>query len=107
MNLRYLKSPQFSQGDRVRNMRKDVKFGRSWETGYIALIIPAGVVPLNMFNRYLKQHGVCKMGMAKSPMIHKERYIVCVRKKGVNYFYCPSNNSIEKLCDSKPEGVVE
>ncbi len=106
MNLRYVKVTQFSQGDRVRNIRKDIKAVRSWETGYIALIIPAGVVPLSMFNRYLKQHGVCKMDMAKSPMMHKERYIVCVRRNGTNYFYCPSNNSIEKLCASDPEVVV-
>ena len=81
--------PRFSVGDIVINTRKNPHGKYHWDCGVVAMIVPAGVIPLALFNRHLKKYGDCRMSSAKEPMMHKERYIICVNRNGRNNFYCP------------------
>ena len=86
----------FKVGDRVVRIRKPGDKCNYWASGVVVMEIPSGVSPYAMYLRWFKNKGFCKMPSAKEPLLHKERYIVEVERKGRLYYYCPYGNTIER-----------
>lgn len=74
----------YRQGERVEN--KSTVPGR-WKTGYVAMVIPAGVSPVAMYNRYLRGHGEIRF-RGENPVMHCEKYIIAVSESGKTRFHC-------------------
>ena len=89
----------FCVGDRVLNLRERDDEKYRWRIGVVIMEVPAGVIPMALYRRWLKDKGVCKISEHQSPVMHKERYIVRVEREGKYFFYCPSPNMMEKVRD--------
>jgi hypothetical protein len=83
-------------GDTVTRMRKPGDTRQLWDRGVVVLRVPAGVSPMALFRRWLKDKGECRMHGSVSPVMHKERYIIRVVQNGKTAFYCPRFNTITK-----------
>jgi len=83
-------------GDTVENNWVNGNRRRAWHRGVVVLRVPAGVSPMALFKRWLKDKGECRMHGSVSPVMHKERYIIRVVQNGKTAFYCPRFNTITK-----------
>lgn len=86
----------FRCGDRVERVREKRAGHKCWTGGVVVMVVPSGVSPYALYVRWLKSKGECKFDV-RDPVIHKDRYIVEVRRGDKLYYYCPNNNSIMKV----------